>query len=493
MKKKLLAMFLTSAMILGTISACGSTESSKAGDTSKAETTAGDTSKADDTSKGDESQVPAGEGYKTPEGKYELAADEGKVLNIAAWNKDAQAIFQKYFDARLPEGVKFNWIITANEGNAYQNKLDEQLKAQATAAADEKIDIFLVEADYALKYVNAETPVAMSTADLGITDDDIAQMYAYTKDIAKDSSGAIRALSWQATPGLFAYRRDIAKKVLGTDDPVEVQKLISDWTKFDEVAKKMADADYKMLSGYDDSYRVFSNNVSAPWVNDKNEIIIDANIKAWADQTKLYTDKGYNNKTSLWAPEWSKDQSSAGKVFGFFYSTWGINFTLKGNSLDKSVDDGGKEEVGNGLFGQYAVCAGPQSFFWGGTWICAAVGTDNKGLVADAMKTMTCDGDFARSFTEASQDYTNNQAAMEALAATDFKSAFLGGQNHIALFADSAKTIDMSMTTGYDQGLNESFQGAMKDYFTGKVDYDTAVANFYTTAITKYPNLKKPA
>lgn len=59
----------------------------------------------------------------------------------------------------------------------------------------------------------------------------------------------------------------IAKDVLGTDDPAEVQAYLSDWDKFDEVATKAAEKGYKMLSGYDDSYRTFSNNVSAPWVD----------------------------------------------------------------------------------------------------------------------------------------------------------------------------------------------------------------------------------
>ena len=88
-----------------------------------------------------------------------------------------------------------------------------------------------------------------------------------------------------------------------------------------------------MLSGYDDSYRVFSNNVSAPWVDSNNKIVIDPNIMKWVDQTKTFTDKGYNNKTSLWDTTWASDQGPKGKVFGFFYSTWGINFTLLGNSL----------------------------------------------------------------------------------------------------------------------------------------------------------------
>jgi hypothetical protein len=372
----------------------------------------------------------------------------------------------------LKDGTEIVWVTTPNADNAYQNKLDEDLKAQADS--DDKIDMFLIEADYALKYVNG--PYVKPVKDLGLTDADLADQYQYTKDIVTDSNGDLEGVSWQATPGLFAYRRDIAKEVLGTDDPAEVQAQLADWDKFNEVAKKMKDAGYFMLSGYDDAYRTFSNNVSHAWVNSNYEIVVDENLMNWVDQTKEYTDKGYNNGTSLWDTQWNADQSAAGKVFGFFYSTWGINFTLAGNAGDE-------------LQGQYAVCEGPQAYYWGGTWVCAADGTDNEETVADIMKSLTCNKDVMLDITKKTQDYTNNKSAMEELA-KDFASDFLGGQNHIALFTAAAPNIDASKAGPYDQGLNESFQGAFKDYFLGSVDKDTALQNFYKAAQEKYPELK---
>ena len=73
--------------------------------------------------------------------------------------------------------------------------------------------------------------------------------------------------------------------------------------------------------------------MAAPWVTGTT-VTVDENIMKWVDQTKEYTDKGYNNKSSLWDSQWASDQGPNGKVFGFFYSTWGINFTLLGNSLE---------------------------------------------------------------------------------------------------------------------------------------------------------------
>lgn len=470
MKKKLLSVLLTTAMMASLLVGCGKSEETATNDT---------TTKTEDstTTKDADTQVAA----------------EGKVFNIYCWNEEFKSRVKDYYPNYVDNGdgtgkigdVTVNWIITPSQDNAYQNKLDEALLAQASAAADDKVDMFLIEADYALKYVN--TDYAMNVTDVGLSADDTKDQYQYTKDIVTDSKGNVKGTTWQACPGLFAYRRSIAKAVLGTDDPAEVQKKISNWDDFNAVAAQMKTAGYTMLSGYDDSYRTFSNNVSGPWVQD-GKIIVDANLMKWVDQTKTFTDNGYNNKTSLWATEWAADQGPEGKTFGFFYSTWGINFTLMGNSLADSEADA---KVGNGIYGDWAVTEGPQAYYWGGSWICAATGTDNKSLVRDIMYTLTCDSATMKKITQDTQDYTNNQTAMGEIASSDFKSEFLGGQNHIALFAKAATKIDMKNISPYDQGLNEEFQGAFKDYFDGVVTKEVALENFYKNAIVKYPELKK--
>ena len=254
----------------------------------------------------------------------------GKVLNIWCWNDEFQSRFNDYYPevseiaadkstTTLKDGTTVKWTINANENNNYQNKLDEALLSQDSAADDDKIDIFLIEADYALKYVDSDYVLDVK-ADIGLTDSDLAGQYQYTKDIVT-ADGSQRGTTWQATPGLFAYRRSIAKDVLGTDDPTEVQAHLSDWDKFNDVAAQASAKGYKMLSGFDDAYRTFSNNVAAPWV-DGTTVTVDENIMKWVEQTKEYTDKGYNNKSSLWDSQWAADQGPTGKVFGFFYSTW---------------------------------------------------------------------------------------------------------------------------------------------------------------------------
>ena len=227
----------------------------------------------------------------------DAAAEEGKVLNIWCWNDEFQSRFNDYYPGvkeiaadksttTLNNGVTVKWTINPNDNNNYQNKLDEALLKQDSAVADDKIDIFLIEADYALKYVDSEYTLDVKK-DVGLTDDDLKDQYQYTKDIVT-VDGVQKGTTWQATPGLFAYRRSIAEDVLGTDDPTEVQAALSDWDKFNDVAEKAAAKGYKMLSGYDDSYRTFPNNVSAGWV-DGTTVKVDPNIMNWVDQTKTYT------------------------------------------------------------------------------------------------------------------------------------------------------------------------------------------------------------
>ena len=135
----------------------------------------------------------------------ESAAAEGKVLNIWCWNDEFQGRFNDYYPevsevaadkstTTLKDGTVVKWTINANENNNYQNKLDEALLNQDSAADDDKIDIFLIEADYALKYVDSDYVLDVKK-DIGLTDSDLAGQYQYTKDIVT-VDGSQRGTTW---------------------------------------------------------------------------------------------------------------------------------------------------------------------------------------------------------------------------------------------------------------------------------------------------------
>ena len=414
------------------------------------------------------------------------AADEGKVLNIEVWNEEFKSRitdhypgYEKTDDTHGKIGdVTVNWIITPNDDNAYQNNLDTVLPGNADASADDKVDMFLIEADYAKKYIDADANVAMSLKDLGITSDNLSKQYKYTQDVVTDANGDLRGTSWQACSAGLIYNRAAAKEVLGTDDPAEVQKAVADWDTYNETAKKMADAGYLMQSTVNDTYRVYSNNVSGPWVQD-GKVVIDDNIKKWVDDSKAQVDAKETTTAELWSDDWSKGFYPEGKVFCYFGPAWLINFSMKADDEKSIAAQGG-----------WGLVNGPQGFFWGGTWICAAQGTDNPSLVKDIMLKMTTDDDIMKEIAQKDSDCVNNKEVLKALASDDSGSnKVLGGQNPYQMLADGAEKVDMSNISIYDQGCNEEFQKAMKNYFDGNASYDDALAQFKSAIVEKYPEL----
>lgn len=463
MKRKVVSVLLIAAMSVGMLAGCGDKKAAADnGESSKAGTTESNAADASDAA----------------------AEEDGKVLNIYCWNEEFKSRitdhYPGYEKVDATHGtigdVKVVWNITPNDDNAYQNNLDTTLLAQESMAANDKIDIFLVEADYALKYV--DTDYTMSVADLGITDADLANQYQYTKDVVTDSNGNLKGVSWQGCPGALFYNREIAKEVLGTDDPTEVQKAVADWDTFNETAKKMKDAGYFMTSSVEDTYRVYSNNVTSKWVND-GKISIDENIMKWVDDSKELYDAGETGTHELWSDDWKKGFYPEGNVFCYFGPAWLVNFSM-------AADDEGS--IAN--LGGWGAAEGPQGFFWGGTWICAAAGTDNAELVKDIMIQMTTNEEIMKEIVIKDDDFVNNKPAMEAMAEdANYSSKVLGGQNPLAMYCAGAEKVDLSNQSAYDQACNEEFQSAIKNYFEGNATLEEALDLFYKAVQEKHPEL----
>ena len=453
MKKKLVSALLCTAMVTSMIAGCGSTGGN---DSSGAGTN----------------------------GKEASADEQGKVFNIYCWNEEFKTrITDHYADYEEVDAttgkigdITVKWNITPSDDNAYQNNLDATLLKQADAAADDKIDMFLVEADYALKYVDSD--YTMPIKDLGITDDDLSKQYQYTKDVVTDSDGVLKGLSWQGCPGVLFYNRAAAKEVFGTDDPSEVQKYVKDWDTFNDTAATLKDAGYSIMSTVNDSYRVYSNNVSSPWVVD-GKINIDDNIMNWVDDSKELGDAGETNTYELWSDDWSKGFYPDGKVFCYFGPAWLVNFSMAADT-----------EGSIGYEGGWGATEGPQGFFWGGTWICAAEGTDNADLIKDIMLTMTTDDTVMKEIVVDDDDFVNNQDVMNEMAEDpDYSSKILGGQNPLPMYIAGVENLDLSNLSAYDQGCNEEFQNAMKNYFEGSATKDEALDLFYKAVVEKYLEL----
>ncbi len=410
-------------------------------------------------------------------GKPAAAETQGKVFNIYAWNEEFKGFFEKYY--KVPEGVTVNWIINPSDGGVYQQKLDEALLNQASAAADDKVDMFLAEADYIGKYVDSEYTLGIDA--IGYQNADT--MYEYTIKAASDANGVCKGVSFQCCPSALIYRRSIAKDVLGTDDPDEVQALLNSWEKFEAVAADAKAKGYYMTASFAETYRVFSNNCTVPWVDADMNLQFDPMIEAWIDQTDKFIQNGYTLTAGVWDTEKTNQMFADGKTLCFFGPAWYYNFCMT-NAMDPD----------NGCVGDWCIVKGPQAYFWGGTWLLAATGSDNTEMLKDIFETFTVNEDVCSKLVENESQYPNNTKVVEKYAndASYGNTAILDGQNDIAVFSELAKDIKWENHTNYDQLLNEGLQNKLQEYYNGSVDKETAMKNFYNYVKETYANITVP-
>ncbi len=408
--------------------------------------------------------------------------EEGKRLNIISLTDEFYSVFKSHYpnfvETSKGEGmigdVTVKFTDSSNADFDYYAMLDHALTKQEEISPEERIDLFIFDSDFAKKYVYSD--YALPLSEIGITDADTAEMYGYLTDMGTSASGELKAVSWHACPQVFAYRRSIAREVFGTDAPDEVQEYVSDWERFTETAELMKQSGYKMLSGYSDAYRIFSQQRTMPWVNEDNEIVVDEALLQWLDFSKTCFGNGYSYDHPQWSEEWAQAQCSDSDVFGFFYATWGIAYTLPENT-----DEGG--------IGDWAVCEGPQPSYYGDTLVAVGYKTDNSTLVADIIRTLFCDEATMRQMAE-NGEFVNNSAVMKSLAESSGGVEFLGGQNPIEVFDRCADKIRFSMSTQCDYDLEWRFTSCLDEYIKGNTGLETALDSFYAEAM-QIPGLKR--
>lgn len=409
------------------------------------------------------------------------ADGNGETFYIYVWNNEFRDLMANYMPGYtadedhmggvMEDGTRIQFVENENKNMVYQNKLDEALTDGS------QVDMFLVEADYAVKYTSADAGVAMDVKELGFTDDDLANYYDYTVGVVTDENGVTRGVSWQATPGFFIYNADIAEEVLGARDPETVQEAVKDWDAFEATAKKMKDAGYTMVTDYQEGSRVFNADRSTPWVQD-GVVSVPAEVDEWTEMAKGWYDNGYMSGGEMWTSDEWKNGFREGN-FGYFGCTWYLIWSMNEQVADSDV--------------HWNICQGPAPFYWGGTWICAGANCTNPELAYEIMYAMTADVDVATEIAKGDLNFPNNKKAAEAVASENPSTgrAWLECENYFGFCKDAADAIEVKNMTPYDQVI-ESYQTAMADYFSGNTDKDTALSNFYSTVTEQWPSISAP-
>ncbi len=309
---------------------------------------------------------------------------------IYTWNNEISSRIVGVLEAH-PEYKDKVYCINfdmSGTGDEYINEIKEIL-----AASDESSSIVVMDIDIIGKLKSESGFIGLDKVGFDTATYD-KEAYDYTVEMGTYND-TLKFATYEAHPGSFIYNKTIAKEVLGTDDPVEVQELIGDPEKFLAVAKQMKDAGYYMTSGED-----IIANLGRYTFNEDECKKLSASLTAG----------GYTTGNTSWSVGWTEDMMS-GDVFGFFGSPWFVYWSFMYSDIPVGL------------------CEGPVYYPWGGCFLGIASDGDNANdaMAAEFLNLLCCDEEVMYTYSSSYVNdvngdivFPNNQVAVERLIADGY-------------------------------------------------------------------------
>lgn len=450
MKKRFLSCLLTVALCVAALTGCGDAGKTNDVQESRQETPEETPDTDSDLQTENETEDP---------GAKDLTAE----LNIWSSGEELQR-FVEGFNKIYP-GVKVNITVIPNQ--EFLSKLTPVL-----SSGKDVPDIFTGESDYVRYLVNA-----------GVWDDLYGEIYEgsaekindvwdYVKDVGTDDTGALRALSWQTTPGSVIYRRDLAQKVLGVSEPEEVAAYLTSYDKMLETAAEFKENGITMFASWEDVLLMALSYRDHAWVED-GKLVIDPKMIDFLDFIKESNSKGYDLNVSEWAPEWIAGVEGS-DVFCYVLPTWGYSFVIKANAKE--------------TMGQWGMCEGPNPYINGGTWLGIYKDSPNKEAAWAFLEYVTLNEEALTEYSKEYGEYVAVKSADSALA-LETGDENLAGQNLYQFYNGIMEQKPHVTITEYDGQINTAYKAAATGYATGKMSKEDAITQFKNDVATSYPDL----
>jgi ABC-type glycerol-3-phosphate transport system substrate-binding protein len=444
-------------------------------------------------------EAPATEAPAEPE-----APAAGKtVLNVWSFTNEIMTMAVA-FEGKHPDVDVVYTMIPMTNGE-YQTKL------MATLGTDAVPDVVALEAAFVKSYVESDFLADLSDL-MPITQE--LKMYPFVYEVGTHE-GITKAYSYQATPGALFYRRSLAIEYFGTDDPVEIQALLSDMDKYAAAAavvKEKSGGNTYMVASNGDFMNLFYANREQPWVVD-DVLTVDSMVTKMVETVKLFRDNGYEAKATQWQEgrfagmndTLADAEGNPKKIFSYFLPTWGLPYVLAPNATSS---DGASSTAGD-----WAVIEGPLPYQWGGTWIGVMKDSKQQELAKEFVRFCTLDeenltnwatGVYTNEYLkaidptvpegqyQAAGDFVGSQVVVEKITAgfddSDL-SKFLGGQNSYGGFAAAAPSVNARLMQGSDDAIQRALNDPLNSYLEGTITLDEMWQLWKDAVRNEFPDL----
>lgn len=407
----------------------------------------------------------------------------GRKNKITVWvySEEYKDELERFLDT-TPLKLHFQANIRVVNSSDFDEELEKALEKKQDIP-----DVFMLSPDNIKRYAESDVTAAVSELGLGVNED---SYYPYILQAARSSSGAVKAVGWQADPGIFMYRRSMAKVYLGTDNPDEVQAMVSDWDKFYAAAKKIDEQSggkTRMLAGQEDMLNPYLSADNSPWVVNSNLVISNRKM-SYVNYMGRMAEEHLIYNAEQWSEAWLRGISDTQSVFGYFSSGICMQYVMK-KACGGSIE-------GEGSYGDWAVIPGPANYCWGGSWLTAYSGSKYKEEAGEFIALFTActdDEDWmeqsVKYFRTTGEFAANSEVVSQIRFDPQFEDSFIGGQNYYQQLSIVARNISMDNLTVYDNDINGMFKTYMNEYAGGLKSSQQALTDFKTSVRVAFPEI----
>lgn len=394
----------------------------------------------------------------------ETNTDLSGTLEVWGWTTDPEYQIEAFEKAYPNVTVNYTMI-----GTDYDTKMQTIVDNRT-----EGPDVFYADVKTVKNYIESDAWETLTDDPYNI---DVSDSEDYTVKIASDSEGNVKALSYQATPGGFWYKRDLAKKYLGTDDPDEISEMLSTTEGMLDVAEKLkegSNGETHMFASYKDLWQFANYGMrSVAWV-DGNKFQMDDYIPEFFDLAKTVRDNDYDAKIDTWSEAWYASCADD-SVFGYAEPTWGLQYVIQTGAPDSE--------------GNWGIASMPAAYFNGGSYLGIYQESQNKELAAEYVKFVCTNKDFLTQYANDKGDYTSLKSVNKEIADSGYEESWCAGQNTFKFFSDQMDKINTDIVTKYDDTIGNLMLNNVDLYLNGQLDKDAAIAQFKDDVASNYRRL----
>ncbi|MFT3985135.1 MAG: extracellular solute-binding protein [Lachnospiraceae bacterium] len=443
--KKLTALSLTAVTAVSLLAGCQSAESG---------------SKS--------AEAKGGEAQKT-EAAEETAAGEPETITMWGWNAgDIETIFNAYKE-KTGANVTLDYV-TVQQEESFQ-------KLQTTISAGLELpDI-----------VPSEVNQRGTMLALDIWEDlsaepylfDTNQIFAYQVPLCSNEKGELNAIPWDVSTAGLAYKRDLAKEYLGTDDPDEIAAMFPTWEAFlekgVEIKEKSGDKVY-MFASLTNVKQIMDGQNPLPIV--QNDTLDMTSVKETLDWMIKFRDAGIVDNILESSTAYSASYADDLHIF-YPCAGWTPNYVIRPNDPEGE--------------GNWGLTIPPQGCFsWGGSAFMIPRDAEHKQAAYDFVKWMSTE-EGTRTQREIVNYNTSNVDAYKDPEFAALYDDWFGGQNiGDLLFNKAMENIQVRAVSTHDATIMEVWSMVTEAVNSDSgIDLDGACRMFEEEMNALAPELKK--